>query len=1705
MEYITYPLRDLGAGIDALSAENKIPEGYSESLINVDPTPEGYLRKRTGYGSTSGWVPVRAKSVTASSQDLCFFLESGIDATSIDLSNIRSAPLVVYGKVDSVGGSSGWDLSTTNSVHYYSTFSPDIKYTFANGTSTNTLAGNTHGLGNKLFIGVAESTSASNTSNSIFLPNEYNVTISSSDVSIGYVNNGPSFEGYIYLLSGATSAGTVYNTSGTWSGSSLTILASTHQLSSSNIIPVIYESDGTTYREVPTEVSINGSGDVTFSVTGSAFSAPYTSYLAILRVVPTSQTQYFNINANSTSVLPIGPLTSNFIVPVLYEDDGVSRTKILYDSLEIDASTGYASLTVTNNGGSATLFQVCYEYGTIVTNKICVTNSTTATGSFTSNSVEVTIWGLSHKEIYSSSLDERQGWVTHIDNYRAQGEEHLVVGLGGNFYEVSADTSTYLLPSAYPRLRNRVSSSTILAPAFGSGGSGRSRGTIAYTGDGEQLAGVTSITHTSGNSVSYVLDTPALVTTGTPISVTTDQEDWVTISGAGNSIHNGTFKITAVSYGADSITLVVTNPDVDSGDYDEVNCGARAGIFSEQIPLSSANDFLPGDVLSSDGFEDSDHLVVLGGSSTRVVFGSLGEVRTLSPSLRISASRTSAVVPLRDSADTATVYGFVRGDVVAISDLVRTPQIAYVNTNSTVAVTIVGDGTYATLTLGSGDTTNLSVGQKIVLSRAGDYSGEYSITSIDTLTTFTVDSTSSTSGSGYLLGKTIELDEVLDWADSAVDATTFSVPSRWAPILAPADSYSSTPKIVNRYLTANSYTNQSTIRSVISNDNMYFTNYSDEVFKYDGSNIYRAGLPRWQPQLFTSVVTGSGIDVNLPNIPTGKVQAYEGAVFKVDIGQETKFVEGQTLLIYESGTLKGTVTVVGTPWTDLGTHGFIKVSGVVSSIGTIGNVSIYLDGRYRYYYRLNAYDANDNIVATAATGADDYIISVTQDCVINHRLVGLPTWDVYDYDRIEVEIYRTKLASLAPFYKLTTLVVPFNNYDGYIDYTDANSDDTLSSFDKVMTSLLGAELGTQWSEPIRAKYITTADNRLVLGNVRDYPRLVWTMRQTGVSGKPTAADFDTKTVLLRSDSADTAATTDNTNRMKFQFKTTGAINISTIAYVSGTTYRVTAASGSYAVGNWVYLFRDAAPASVLSFAGWFQVVSVAGGGSTFDISAPSGLSWSGATGVNRLVTASSSANDIPVWLGVDGNYGTDRTGTPSSLSDGNAVLFTALRRLTNAINTTQRLCQTSGFTPWIVAAGGSEFGGDTVVLSRPRSDTTSFEIVLPGLIAGTEYFVNSLKRTAGQEVSSRVQVFPSRLVVSYPKFPEIFNNPATSIANNDTVYDINPADGQEITGVIPFFGESSFGASDKGGVLVVFKTNSIYLLDISGNTVDKSKLQKIDSRGIGCTAPYSIAPTQNGIMFATASGIYRLRMDLTVEYVGRFLERLWQKSVGTSGLSNMTGHYYPVTNQYKLSVADIGSSTNSNVLAYNTVREYTADGYRLGSWTLYSNHPTTGWANNTYGAFFGSTGGDVLAVSKTTDEKPYRDSGEAIEATATLRSLDFTDSARRKAVGWVIVDYRTADTLVSDNTRLFSSIDNKDQFEEADVATVREYDTTDDGLGSTGKVKVRSIKYSINRRKGLYFQLQFQNLILDSEMEIAGITLRVAGLSDKGITQAANS
>ncbi len=136
----------------------------------------------------------------------------------------------------------------------------------------------------------------------------------------------------------------------------------------------------------------------------------------------------------------------------------------------------------------------------------------------------------------------------------------------------------------------------------------------------------------------------------------------------------------------------------------------------------------------------------------------------------------------------------------------------------------------------------------------------------------------------------------------------------------------------------------------------------------------------------------------------------------------------------------------------------------------------------------------------------------------------------------------------------------------------------------------------------------------------------------------------------------------------------------------------------------------------------------------------------------------------------------------------------------------------------------------------------------------------------------------------------------------------------------------------------MFKTNSIYIVNPATR-----QSQQLETNGLGCTAPYSIAATREGLMFANEAGLYRLTRSLTVEPIGSYIDRLWREGVNLSALNLMQGHAYGVGRKYKVSVPRPNETVVSDAFIYDYTREDSKNTY--GSWTRYTNHPATGWCN----------------------------------------------------------------------------------------------------------------------------------------------------------------
>jgi hypothetical protein len=1533
------------------------------------------------------------------------------------------------------------------------------------------------------------------------------------DVDIDYVVNEDT-NAYVYFADKDTVGGQtyVYSLTAPVGTTSVSIPASTHNLSNFNI-QVQCQVDNTSTLEYVKmdEVTLTPAGTVNVTLTNDTGATR--NYKVLLSAAAVSNVATGVVASNSSGTVVISNLDKPWVFASIYLSVGPNRELVLPDQQEYNDATGELTLSFTNSSPLARQFTVYYSYGDLRSNQLCVEDASVVS-SGVDNRPEVSIWGLEHNEIYSDKLN-REGWVNHIDTYRRQGEQRLVVGLGGNLFSEQnylEAASSYSYPILYPDLHTRSSVYTVLAPTFWDSAETpeRSRGYITSSNAARNVVTVTAVIYNvSTGYTEYTLSLPdkaILDSTGTPtslssvISTTANLEDWLTVEDMPYSSQIGTFKIKSVTDGTNQIVVAVENPNLTSTDYNDSNCGGTAGIFTDRLTFLSNSPYINEDILSSEVF-GIDIITAVSSSGTSSVVTDIVDIIQIPAGVTFSGTRTSTVVPLRIAYPDATssVLNLVRGDMLSYTDIPRQVRVKYVNPDITrsVDIAITSNG-IATVTLLSGDTTYLSVGMDILLIEASGHSGVHTITDIVSDTEFSY-STSLTTGvtGARLVGKTAHIDESLEWTDSPADANLFTVESRWIPIEAPVDSFNQTPPTYIRYFDTSAYGNQKFLRSVMVQDSMFLTNGEDEVQKLDGSSIYRAGLPAWQPGLFVTQDTAATARI-VANNPSTTPSGATGYSFQIPTDDVGKFQVGNRIRhSFTGGFHDYTIESIYVD-TDSPTHGYIKVAPIPGVSFTLGSSPLLtVLSVYRYYFRMNAVDANDNVVISAVTGSQDHVVEIAQDAAINLKLVGFPTFDNYDYDRLELQIYRTKRDTAGPFYLITTIPMSFNVSSGYVNFTDAFQDDNLLDLDATVSSGLGygAELPTNIVEPPRAKYTTSVDNKLILGNIRDYKQLdIQIVADASLSNTQLAGD----TLLFRRENTVTATTTDMVTTAKYQWinGTTGTASGFTIGTDE---FEFTTSTATGAVtGDWIYLTYStvATTGRTLTYSGWWQIASVSG--TTVTVNLPGAAAASSYP--DRYVIAT-DPTDIPVLLGTDGNLG--------MINGDSFDIFDSMRRMSMAINSTMRMVDTSlvgyeSFIPWIYARGGNDLSraGRLQVREGNSSDAT-FSIV--PTFSGYNLFINSVETTSGEQTSSSTKVFASRIVVSKSNFPETFDSPYVANPGDSlSAYDINSADGQEITGIIPLFGESAFGAAQKSGILLVFKTNSIYAvnLDQAGNAA----IQKLETEGLGCTAPYSISVSKNGVMFANESGIYSIRTDLTMMYIGRFMERNWLEQVDRNRLDLVQGHHYGIGKMYKMSVpitsteSSSGYIENSEVYVYNHTAE--ADG-RMGSWGRYDAHPATGWANLGSNAFFGTTGGRVFVIRETGSLTDYRDDSVAIIPQIITRPNDFGIGGYRKMVDRITAHYRT-DTKTT-GVEVSFSIDLEEEYSPLTKAILAGKNRVGTGIDDNVRTLVQTIAQAVGRQKCVYFSTRIINTSIDEVLELTGIDYRVASLNEKGILQAAST
>ena len=1758
-QYQSYVIEDLGKGIDTYSPDDNIAPGMLSEATNVDPLSNGTLATRKGYERYYGGIPLRVNSITHSGTTITLEFDS---AQSLTLADIGQGPLLVAGTIPSSAGGTG-DFSSTFNAAWYSNYSLSLRETFSSGSpATKTKTASQTGLTQEnAFFEMALSDSVTDLSNTRLATDESSINKSSYQIDLDYYA-ASSFDGFFYYLPTPDTSGTIHVESFS-SSSSVSISNATHGLSNLNFVIRCYEDDGTSLIEVePATATIDtttGDVDVTFA---TAISGRIVLYAA-----SSSHTSTLAASAGANT-LTISNVSDPFNFISIWAQNGTDLEEVTPGSISWDESTQELSISYTL-GSSAETVEVYWVPAEYAANIITITDTTATSESYTVTDPQLCVWGIPHADIYKSSATQG-GHVHHIDNYKSEGVEKIVCGLGGNLFEAKSyeNGSSYLLPLYSLRGSNRLASDTDIAPLFATTGSTDSRTRTQITDDSVgTYATVTDVAYSgSGNLVDYTLsftNKSGTITLGNEVST----NDKLTVQNCGNIVNNGSFTISSIVSDSSTSTVIrVVNPSISDTSFDESSIAAEANVFTDILTLSSNTVFVPGDIVKSSQLTGT-HSVVVASATTLVVDG-VSSSTSLSNGVNLFVSRDTDILPLKDVA-VAKTDNIVRGDMLRIGSVNRRFRVKQVVTFANASVTVVVSSGVATISKAN---HYLNSGDKIFLYDASDadLNGDHTLTS-STTTSSLAFSTDVADGSytATIMGECVYIDESYNY-DAGPTEVAITVDGRWVPIENPGSTQARTQPSKQQHFDENTYTTQPYTKSVVVNDSMFFTNGQDEVKKVDGSNITNAGLPPFQCWAFitvdpTSSALPAGPQVDFTNADTSSTKKYFGIDAPLlRTGDRFKVSDTSEIL-----TVANVEVVPGSPDT-------YRVYTVEDFTAPSADGQLTKANTYRHYIKVNLIDINNTIISGPTLGSDDLYVETYSSSSIKIKLLGLPAFAELDYDRVEIEVYRTKANTPAPFYRVYRQLVDYAAASGYITIEDTTPDLalTFADLDPTTSNLTGGELGNLWTNPPKAEAMTTADNRLVLGNISSPPLLDVTFRKLDSVASLAASDFGGGEVRLQK--TNTAVTNSNED-LVFSFESAGSVSLLRSGFdfvdgdvdpsdpndsitetdhglligdrvqltttgtlptglslatdyfvikvdndtiqlatsfanaVAGTQVDITAASGggthtlttfsnivvasgSFTINkpshglsadSWVYLFHSAkGETNLLDAAGWYRIDAVTT--DTFTVLANHNRSagFLGTTDVDAYVVSSSStalaANRVPVWVGADGNF--------NQLNEENLpVEARVASRLSVAINAVMATEDSSTNywattiadlpSPWLLAQAGQSFPIGQIRIQQADEPNGSLTITPSGIGSNVQVFVNNLLLANDSSDTSEVRLFNSRLVYSYANFAEIFDDPYSPSGASSNVLDVNPADGQEITAAVPFFGSSAFGAAQLSQAVVVFKTNSIYLADLNGNTY-----QKLQTQGQGCTAPRSVAVTKNGIFFANKSGIYRLRWDMQVEWVGKPMAGVWQDDLSAANIEELAGHNYTQGRKYKLSYPL--SSFPANVAVYDHTREEMG---QPGSWTIYDNHDATGWCNQQSDEFWGSQDGLIHITRNHNEITDYRDDDSAISASFTLGAIHYGLPNERKVTDSVTIQYQNIGTISSISVLTEQSLSGT--FNASSTVTIPSGDAN------------ATVRYSLPDRKGTHVRTKVSHSTKDEKLQVSKMTYTVKSLGANGVNQ----
>ena len=945
------------------------------------------------------------------------------------------------------------------------------------------------------------------------------------------------------------------------------------------------------------------------------------------------------------------------------------------------------------------------------------------------------------------------------------------------------------------------------------------------------------------------------------------------------------------------------------------------------------------------------------------------------------------------------------------------------------------------------------------------------------------------------VGESITVDESLQVEDSSFSRTVVTVPGRWITVESP--TYND-----RRYIYWDSLPSsaQDRINSARINDSVFFSNYSDPILKYDGNSLYRAGLPAWQPQT-TSWVDGTETGIVIPKISYINIDLTGGiGEQKMYFSTLPDFTDVSTVYAEETDT-NYNITLVNEA------DRYIVLEEDLALLSNRGQIS--LPQEVAYYFKLQAVDKNNNVVASAVSDFEECIVQITKSGAINHRLTGLPKFDIYDYDRIDVYTFRTKVTASAgaPFYQVRRDPISYRYAEGedVIVINDTIPDEALSPIpdDQVSIALKGAELPLSSEEPPRSKYMTSASNKLVLGNIKSWSKIDLDLLSNGgitelntMDGMSLEVGDGTHSVTV-----DCVPLLNRAGTSYDVLNTTDMSEISTVTYPDATTVRITLSgtlAGGVIAGDYIQLgswFTDLDAAGIYAAAGrsrddtlggligWWQINSYTEAANDiidlFYVHGRTGADdWTFGAAEAPLYLAHSTGN-LPCVMLPYALTSTGRVVEDIVFDDRkNQFEFTnAINRGLKDIRSALNQWTVRQSDPWLLPKAGATEGSGKLILRGVRPGQTITGKVTIDAASDLQIFWDQRRTPSAVSAAGFERLFPSRLLISVANYPEMFDNPfALSGLYGDSIIDVNANDGQEITGMSTFFASSTTSGSNLEETLVVFKDKSIYAVNLSTR-----QAQKIESGDQGCSIPGSISITKDGIMFANSSGIYMVTKNLDIVYVGTWMEDYWKDNINFTDVASRAIAVNDASDRkYKLSVPTT-SSRNDTAVVFNYISAATLG----GGWTTYDNFGASGWAQTTEGTYFSSYSGRVFRLRDTGNDTDYRDDNVAISSSFTYAPQAFGDTGSRAVLNRVITHIDGTVTSLEPSV----ATDLSDIFQSVDIINI-------DTVGG------ESVASSLPVRHALYFQIAYSHNTKDEALKIGGIDFKVTGLDELGITQA---